>query len=94
MENLMRSKRPRPRRIHPRAATHPPPPEPAGDIGVLASMNLGNRAQWLRVGVAHVEAGLGNTQILCVRLGAIPLDHLLYIPLGDVLASANAAKKG
>jgi hypothetical protein len=54
---------------------------------MLASMNTGDRSQWLRVGVAHVEAGIGESEILCVHLGAIPMDHWLYIPLGDVLAS-------
>lgn len=77
-------------RIKPLRATQPPPPEPTGDIGVLASMDLGDRAQWLRVGVAHVEPGHAGHHVLCVQLGAIPMDNRLYIPLGDVLACCGA----
>lgn len=68
----------------------PPPPEPTGDIGVLASMNVGDHTQWLRVGIAHVEVGQNGAKVLCVQLGAIPIDRQLYIPLGDVLACCRA----
>jgi hypothetical protein len=84
----------RPRLIHSSDAGCPPPPEPPGDIGVLSTMKLGDRTQWLRVGVARVEAGPGGAGILCVQLGAIPMDRLLYIPMGDVLACYGAMEGG
>jgi hypothetical protein len=61
---------------------------------VLAAMSLGDRTQWLRVGVAHIEPGLGESEILCIQLGAIPMDRLLYIPLGDVLACSGKGRTG
>jgi hypothetical protein len=78
-------KRSRPRLVPSLSPTQPPPPEPPGDIGVLSVMKLDNRTQWLRVGIARVEAGPGESKILRIELGAIPTDRLLYIPLGDVL---------
>lgn len=86
--------RPHPHHDRPLVATEPPPPEPTGDIGVLASMDLGDRTQWLRVGVAHVEVGHAGAEVLCVQLGAIPVDRQLYIPLGDVLACCGVAHPG
>src|SRR5579872_763068 len=59
---------PRPRLVRPLLATHLPPPEPSGDIGVLAAMRMGDRTQWLRVGVARVEPGLAGAEVLCVTL--------------------------
>jgi hypothetical protein len=57
-------------------------------------MTSGGRPQWLRVGVAHVEEGLHGDRILCVELGAVPVDRRMYIPLGEVLACCSAPQAG
>lgn len=75
-----------PRLVKPLVATKPPPPEPTGDIGVLSTMSLDDRTQWLRVGVAQVEEGRAGSRVLCIHLGALPANHRFYIPLSDILA--------